>query len=67
MANKPERRARAEIDRLLAAAGGSVQSMSDASHRAACVVAIRAFRLKAGHGFADFLLAINYQGAEPRQ
>ena len=35
MADKPEERARAEIDRLLAAAGWSVQFMSEANIRAA--------------------------------
>jgi type I restriction enzyme R subunit len=35
MAEKPEERARAEIDRLLAAAGWSVQSMSEANIHAA--------------------------------
>ncbi|HUX27100.1 MAG TPA: hypothetical protein VMV87_21110 [Burkholderiales bacterium] len=35
MADKPEERARAEIDRLLAAAGWSVQSMSEANIHAA--------------------------------
>ena len=41
MAEKPEERARAEIDRLLAAAGWSVQSMSEANIHAARGVAIR--------------------------
>ena len=40
MADKPEERARAEIDRLLAAAGWSVQSMNEANIRAARGVAV---------------------------
>ena len=43
MADKPEERARAEIGRLLAAAGWSVQSMSEANIHAARSVAIRGF------------------------
>ncbi len=63
MADKPEERARAEIDRLLAAAGWSVQSMSEANIHAARGVAIREFPLKAGHGFADYLLYIDGRAA----
>jgi len=40
VADKPEERARAEIDRLLAAAGWSVQSMSEANIHAARGVAL---------------------------
>ena len=40
MAEKQEERARAEVDRLLAAAGCSVQSMSEANIHAARGVAI---------------------------
>ncbi len=63
MADKPEERARAEIDRLLAAAGWSVQSMSEANIHAARGVAIREFPLKSGHGFADYLLYIDARAA----
>ena len=63
MAEKPEERARAEIDRLLAAAGWSVQSMSEANIHAARGVAIREFALKTGHGFADYLLYIDARAA----
>ena len=52
MADKPEERARAEIDRLLAAAAWSVQSMSDANIHAARGVAIREFLLKIRHTVA---------------
>jgi type I restriction enzyme, R subunit len=63
VADKPEERARAEIDRLLAAAGWSVQSMSEANIHAARGVAIREFPLKTGHGFADYLLYIDGRAA----
>ena len=63
MAEKPEERARAEIDRLLAAAGWSVQSMSETNIHAARGVAIREFPLKTGHGFADYLLYIDAKAA----
>ena len=63
MAEKPEERARAEIDRLLTAAGWSVQSMSEANIHAARGVAIREFPLKTGHGFADYLLYIDARAA----
>lgn len=63
MADKPEERARAEIDRLLAAAGWSVQSMSEANIHAARGVVIREFPLKSGHGFADYLLYVDGKAA----
>jgi len=63
VADKPEERARAEIDRLLAAAGWSVQSMNEANIHAARGVAIREFPLKTGHGFADYLLYIDARAA----
>jgi len=63
VAEKPEERARAEIDRLLAAAGWSVQSMSEANIHAARGVVIREFPLKSGHGFADYLLYVDGKAA----
>lgn len=63
VAEKPEERARAEIDRLLAAAGWSVQSMSEANIHASRGVALREFPLKSGHGFADYLLYIDARAA----
>ena len=63
MAEKPEERARAEIDRLLTAAGWLVRFMSEANIHAACGVAIREFPLKAGHGFADHLLYVDAKAA----
>ncbi len=65
MAEKPEERARAEIDRLLAAAGWSVQSMSEVNIHAARGVAIREFPLKTGHGFADYLQYLDAKNVRP--
>src|SRR5580704_10183987 len=56
---KPEDRARAEIDRLLTAAGWLIQNRKDADITAGRGVAIREFPLKSGHGFADYLLYID--------
>jgi len=54
-----ERDARAEIDRLLNAAGWSVQDFDEANIHASRGVAIREFRLKPGHGKADYLLYVD--------
>ncbi|WP_018953374.1 DEAD/DEAH box helicase family protein [Thioalkalivibrio sulfidiphilus] len=62
MTPQPEQDARREIDRLLAAAGWSVQDADQASIHAARGVAIREFPLP-GHGFADYLLYIDGQAA----
>jgi type I restriction enzyme R subunit len=56
---KPEDRARAEIDRLLIAAGWLIQNRKDANITAGRGVAIREFPLKSGHGFADYLLYVD--------
>lgn len=48
MADKPEERARAEIDKPFAAAGWSVQSMSEIGIYAARGMAIHEFPLKIG-------------------
>jgi len=58
MTDRPEQRARAEIDRLLVAAGWSVQDLATVDLRAAKGVAIREFGLTAGHGTADYLLYV---------
>jgi len=55
----PEQQARAEIDRLLAAAGWAVQDYRAADIHAARGVAIREFPLAPGHGFADYLLYVD--------
>jgi type I restriction enzyme R subunit len=63
VAEKPEEKARAGIDQLLAKAGWAVQSMAEANIHAARGVAIREFPLKTGHGFADYLLYIDARAA----
>ena len=54
----PEQQARAEIDRLLQAAGWAVQSVDAVNLHAARGVAIREFPLEPGFGFADYLLYV---------
>jgi type I restriction enzyme R subunit len=58
-AAQPEQLARREIDRLLAAAGWSVQDVGAANLAAARGVAIREFPLLPGFGFADYLLYVD--------
>ena len=60
---KPERAARETIDQLLTAAGWHVQDASAANIHAGRGVAIRESALKAGHGFADFLLYADAKAA----
>ncbi len=55
----PEQEARSEIDRLLAAAGWSVQPRDQANITAAQGVAVCEYPLKKGHGFADYLLYVD--------
>jgi hypothetical protein len=59
----PEARARAEIDRLLMAAGAQGCDFRAANLHAAYGVAIREFELKSGHGTADYLLYIDGKAA----
>lgn len=59
----PEARARAEIDRLLAAAGWHVCDYKAADIHAARGVALREFELTAGHGTADYLLYLDGKAA----
>ena len=63
MALKPEERARAEIDRLLTAAGWHVQDAKAADLHAGLGVAIREFALKDGHGCADYMLYVDGKAA----
>lgn len=63
MADRPEEQARAEIDRLLTAAGWSVQNYKEANIHAARGVALREFPLKDGHGEADYLLYVDGRAA----
>ena len=55
----PEQQARAQIDRLLAAAGWAVQDFKAADLHAARGVALREFELNPGHGTADYLLYVD--------
>ena len=55
----PEQEARAEIDKLLTAAGWSVQPRDHVDLTAAQGVAICEYPLKKGHGFADYLLYVD--------
>ena len=55
----PEQQARAEIDRLLQAAGWAVQSADAVNLHAARGVALREFPLESGHGYADYLLYVD--------
>jgi type I restriction enzyme, R subunit len=55
----PEAQARVEIDAALEAAGWVVQDRNSMNLSAAQGVAVREFKLKQGHGFADYLLFVN--------
>jgi len=55
----PEQLAREEIDRLLQAAGWSVQDIANADLHAARGVAIREFPLEGGQGYADYLIYVD--------
>jgi type I restriction enzyme R subunit len=54
----PEAKARVEIDAALVAAGWVVQGRDELNLSAALGVAVREFKLKVGHGYADYLLFI---------
>lgn len=58
-----EQHAREKIDRLLAEAGWLVQDVKETNIFAGRGVAIREFPLKAGHGFADYLLYVDGKAA----
>ena len=57
----PEQQARAEIDRLLEAAGWAVQDYARMNRRAAPGVAVREYPLT--NGFADYLLLVDGKAA----
>ena len=59
----PEQQARANIDKLLEQAGWSVQDAGSVNLYAASGVAVREFRLKPGHGAADYLLYVDQKAA----
>jgi type I restriction enzyme R subunit len=63
MPETPEDRARTTIDNLLEKAGWCVQDRDKANISAARGVIVRAFPLKKGHGFADYLLYVDGQAA----
>ena len=55
----PEAEARVEIDAAFKAAGWAVQDRDEMNLSAATGVAVREFKLKQGHGYADYLLFVN--------
>ena len=55
----PEQKARAQIDAALIAAGWVVQDRDEMNLSAGHGVAVREFKLAAGHGFADYLLFVD--------
>ena len=55
----PEAAARVLIDAAFAAAGWVVQDRSDLNLAASRGVAVREFKLKQGHGYADYLLFVD--------
>jgi type I restriction enzyme R subunit len=59
----PEKRARENIDKLLAAAGWDVQDFKQANIHASRGVALREFTLVEGHGHADYLLYLDGKAA----
>ena len=63
MPETPEDRARETIDDLLDEAGWLVQGRDKANLNAGRGVAVRSFPLKAGHGFAVYLLYVDGQAA----
>src|ERR1700683_2519044 len=56
---RPEDRARANIDRLLMAAGWLIQNRDSIDIEAGRGIAIREFPLATGYGFADYLLYVD--------
>jgi type I restriction enzyme R subunit len=59
MPETPEQRARREIDSDLTEAGWLVQSREDLDLTAGRGIAVREFSMKAGFGFADYLLYLD--------
>src|SRR2546428_614514 len=57
--SSPEARTRVRIDAALVASGWLVQDRDDMNVAAARGVAVREFKLKQGHGFADYLLFVD--------
>jgi type I restriction enzyme, R subunit len=61
MPETPEAQARRHIDRLLSAAGWTIQNTGKENLYASRGIAIREFPLRPGHGFADYLLYVDQQ------
>ena len=59
----PEQQARVTIDNLLEQAGWAVQNTGSVNLYASTGVAVREFRLKPGHGQADYLLYVGRKAA----
>jgi type I restriction enzyme R subunit len=59
MSPTPEQQARVQIDSALQAAGWIVQDRAAMNLAAGPGVAVREFKMAAGHGFADYLLFVN--------
>ena len=59
MSPTPEQRARQDIDAALEAAGWIIQDRAAMNLSAGPGVAVREFKMTAGHGFADYLLFVN--------
>ena len=59
----PEQQARVTIDNLLQQAGWAVQNTGSVNLYASTGVAVREFRLKPGHGQADYLLYVSRKAA----
>ena len=59
----PEQQARVTIDNLLQQAGWAVQNTGSVNLYASTGVAVREFRLKPGHGQADYLLYVGRKAA----
>ena len=59
----PEEQARVTIDHLLQQAGWAVQNTGSVNLYASTGVAVREFRLKPGHGQADYLLYVGRKAA----
>src|SRR5581483_10850437 len=63
MAEKPEEKARQDIDAKLVAAGWVVQDRKDIDLTAGRGVAVREFPMRSGFGFADYLLYVDRKAA----
>ena len=59
----PEQQARTNIERLLDKAGWATQDLAALNVQAARGVAVREFRLRSGHGTADYLLYVDGRAA----